>query len=409
MWSTRLWPAALAALCGAGGCQGPGGPLDGQTIGADTDPTGDADPSGDPSASATSAPDTATTGADGTADGSDGDTTDGDESTGSTGGDCGVPGAWCGPVPTCDAPLPNAGPELDWNETESTFVVASGANNHRGRDMFYNEGDPQWVLAKFAYGVTDWDLEGEQIDLFLLRECTGDWEGLGSVLTTFEGTHPTVEGVEDTGGRVYFEIPAGATLGPGRHRIHMVVRGDGTTNDVYVEVVPPGAPVFVADIDGTLTTYETEEFTALLTGAIPDVNPGAPEALAALVAAGYHPMYLTARPEFLGRRTREFLRMRGLPPGILHTTLNATGALGSAAVDYKTGELDALAARGLYPDYVFGNTDSDAEAYDHAAVQPLDHRIFFQFTDMFGGRTIDSYTELIAEFQALPTLCGQAC
>lgn len=403
MFVTRRWHGWIGPVLLLSACQGPGGPIDSQTIGVEDDTNGDGGPiwgssTGDPIPPTSTAASTS----------ADGDDTDADTTASDT-GSCGIPGAWCAAPPSCDAPLPDAGPTVDWNETESTLVVGSGGANHRGRDMFYNEGDPQWVLAKFAYGLTDWDLEGEQVDLFVLRDCAGDWEGLGTTLTTFEGDHPTTEGVEDTGGRLYVQIPAAQALGPGRHRVHMVVRGDDTRTDMFIEVVPAGTPIFTADIDGTLTTHETEEFDALLTGDVPEVNPGAPEALWALVHAGYHPMYLTARPEFLGERTREFLRVQGLPPGIVHTTLNKTGALGSAAVEYKSGELDALAARGLVPDYVFGNTDSDAEAYDHAAIMPLQNRIFFQFEDMFGGRTIDSYTELIAEFDALPALCEQPC
>ncbi|MCA9712201.1 MAG: phosphatidylinositol transfer protein [Myxococcales bacterium] len=309
----------------------------------------------------------------------------------------------CMPVPSCVAPPPNAGPTMDWEHLESSLVVASGAPRHRGRDMFYNPGDTQWVMAKFAYGPTDWDLEDERVDLFLLRGCEGDWEYLGPTFTTTEGNHATVEGVEDTGGRVYFQIPM--PLGVGRHRIHMVVRGDDTRADTYIEVVEPGTPIFLSDIDGTLTTDEWERLLDFLLDNIPDVNEGAPQALHALAAKGYRPMYLTARPEFLGNRTYEFVELRGLPPGIIHTTLTGTGALGGSAATYKTDELAALAARGLVPAYVFGNTDSDAQAYQNAGIQPLDHRIFFQFEDAFGGRTIDSYLELVDEFEALAPVC----
>lgn len=325
---------------------------------------------------------------------------DPDSTTGPTG--------QCPPVPACDAPLPDAGEQLPWEHPiESGAVVASGAPRHRGRDMFYNPGDTQWAMAKFAYGLTDWDLEDERVDVFLLRDCAGreqdDWEYLGPTFTTNEGNHPTVEGVEDTGGRVYFQIPT--PLGLGRHRIHMVVRGDDSRTDTYIEVVEPGTPIILSDIDGTLTTDEWERLVDFLLDTIPDVNPGAPEALHALVAQGYRPMYLTARPEFLGDRTYQFVEERGLPPGIIHTSLLATGALGDVAVEYKTAELAALAARGLVPAYVFGNTDSDAEAYDNGGIQPLDHRIFFQYVDAFGGRTIQSYEDLVPEFEALDPVC----
>jgi phosphatidate phosphatase PAH1 len=272
--------------------------------------------------------------------------------------------------------------------------------------MFYGEDDPQWVLAKFAYGPTDYDLENERVDLWLLRGCEGiEWEMLGSVHTTLEGSHDEVEGVVDTGGRVYFEIPADARLSPGRHRVHMIVRGDLTTADQYIEVVPPGTPVVLTDVDGTLTTSETEEFWDLFAGTLPDVRPGAVETLQALAERGYHPIYLTARPEWLGARTQEYVRERGLPPGIVHTSLFFEGALDQAAIDFKTAELAAFAARGLVPSWVFGNTDSDAVAYDNAGIQPLEQRVFIQFDDTHGGRRVESWTELVPEMAALPDLC----
>lgn len=390
-WSCLL-TGALAGLSLACTPAGAGPDATG-TPGSTTTPTSDSPVAtgttevGDPSAG--DADGTETTAADPTA-GPDPDSTTG-------------PPPECMPVPSCEAPLPDAGPLLDWEHTESSLVVASGSARHRGRDMFYNPEDPQWAMAKFAYGLTDWDLEDERVDLFLLRGCEGDWEYLGPTFTTNEGNHPTVEGVEDTGGRVYFQIPA--TLGLGRHRIHMVVRGDDSRVDTYIEVVEPGTPMILSDIDGTLTTDEWERLVDFLLDNIPDVNPGAPQALHALVAQGYRPMYLTARPEFLGDRTAEFIAARGLPPGIIHTTLSPTGALGDTAVTYKTAELAALAGRGLVPAYVFGNTDSDAEAYDNAGIEPLQNRVFFQYEDAFGGRTIESYEDLVPEFEALDPVC----
>lgn len=327
-------------------------------------------------------------------------TTPSDESSSSSGG-----ALVCDPPPACDAPTPAPGPLLDWDHTESTFVTNAGGPRHRGRDMFYLPDDDQWVLAKFAYAANDWDLSGERVDLYLLRDCTGDWEPLGSATTTFDDEHFEVEGVPDSGGWVYYQIPEALQLGVGRHRIWAVVRGDGTSTDVYLDVVEPGTKLFVTDVDGTLTTTETEEFDALLSGTLPEAHLLAPEALWALFDKGYHPFYLTARPEWLGDRTRAFIEQRGFPPGLYHTTLSFDGALGSAATDFKSGELDALADRMLDPVWVFGNTSSDGDAYEHANVQPLDHRIFFQYDDTHGGRRIDDYNQLLGEFMALDAVC----
>ncbi len=268
--------------------------------------------------------------------------------------------------------------------------------------MFYNPGDQIWVMGKFAYGVLDDDIADEEIDLYLNEGCGDAWIPLGTVNTTDDGDHPTVEGVEDSGGWVYFDATS-LGLGEGRHRFLMVVAGDLTTTEVYIDIVAAGTPIIVSDVDGTLTTQETEEFTALLSGQLPNANPDSAAVLTALAKQGYRVFYLTARPEFLGRRTREFLEAHDYPLGLVHTTLSFGGATGSAAVAYKSGELEAIAARGLVPSWAFGNTDSDAEAFAGASVPEDDHRVMFQFTDdAFGSRRIEAYGELLAEIAADP-------
>jgi hypothetical protein len=308
-----------------------------------------------------------------------------------------VPGALCDPIPACDAAppmLPGQGPE------ESGYS--------RGRDMFYVEGEPQWVIAKFTkWGwPSDKDIIGSTVHVFLDRGCAGEWVELGTTITTDEGDHPIVEGVEDGGGRVYFEIPADQALEPGRHRVHLIDEDEWETAELLIDVVPAGAPLFVSDVDGTLTTSENEEAWDFLIGNLPDANPFAAQALSILAGKGYRPMYMTARPEWLDRRTREFVEVHSFPRGIIHTTTVYQGANGDAAAQYKSGEFAMLKQKGLVPSFVFGNKDSDALAFDNAGVLPLDHRVFFQFTDAtYGGRRIESYEELLAEFEALPDLC----
>ena len=324
---------------------------------------------------------------------------------GSGGGEAGSGGSanvTCPVIPACDAPLPNPGTATGWN----SIIPPFGDPNHRGRDMFYNPGDEQWILAKFAYGAIDDDITGEYVDMYLLRDCADTWEFLGTATTTNDGAHPTVEGVEDTGGRVYYQIPTDKQLGLGWHRVHFVVKGDLSTTDLYIHVVEKGAPVIVSDIDGTLTTYETEEFVALATGSLPAMQKDASNLFNIYAEKGYNIFYMTARPEWLGARTRAFFEQYGFPRGIVHTTLTKSGALGNEAATYKTNELQMIANRGLIPSYAFGNTDSDAAAYFNAQVQPDDHRIFIQFDDTaHNGRRIEQYTELLGEAEALPTVC----
>lgn len=256
--------------------------------------------------------------------------------------------------------------------------------HHRGRDQFYAVGEPQWVLGKFTYGDADKDLKDEPVDIFLLRGCAGQWEKIGTATTTLEGQHATVEGVEDTGGRVYFQIPKEKELPIGRHRVRMVV-GDGSFADQYIEVLPKGAAIFVSDMDGTLTERkagdtqlacdEESDFPAvwreLFTGnSEPAVHTGVAEAFHKLVDLGYRPLYLTARPEWLVPHTRRFMNEadrqdgRGdLPEGIIHTTLGLIGAINSAAETFKKNELKMLTDKGFNIGFGFGNRPSDVATY----------------------------------------------
>ena len=320
--------------------------------------------------------------------------------------DGGAPGdaaRGCPPIPVCNATPPDPGVARGFVHASSRFAASLGNPNHRGRDSFFGPGEAQWIIGKFAYGLLDDDIQGEEVDIYLLRGCAGQWERLGSALTTEDDSHDPVEGVADSGGRVFFQIPAAKLLGSGRHRVHMVVAGDRSSADAYIEVIAPGTPVVVSDVDGTLTTSENEEFSALLSGGTPVMNPEASNLMAALAAKGYRPLYLTARPELLLERTREFLSGHGFPGGIVHTTLTLSGALGDAAASFKTAELADLAAKGARVAYAFGNTESDADAYATVAGA---ERIFFQFSDdEHGGRRIESYAELLDEVRALPDLC----
>ena len=313
-------------------------------------------------------------------------------------------GPTCPPVPACNAAPPDPGPARAWRH-----AAPGGAPNPRGRDQFVNPGAAQWIIGNFQYGLgpVEAGLQDEEVDVFLLRNCGTTWEKLGTTLTTgATPSHPRVEGVDDVPGRIFFEVPTGQALGLGRHRVRLVVGGDLTAVDMFIEVVPPNTPVFVSDMDGTLTDSETAQFFAILTGTMPNANVDAAQTLTTLASKGYRPMYLTARPEWLVKTSQDWIVAKGFPPGILHTTLVGGGASGDAAAMFKTDELAMMAQKMLKPAYVIGNTNTDADAYNNADIQPLANRIYFQYTDTaWNGRRIEAYATLLPEFSALPLRC----
>lgn len=307
----------------------------------------------------------------------------------------------CQPIPACDAKAPDPGALRPFNGRKP-----SGKAWHRGHDQYFKEGDEQWIIGKFNYGnlLVRKDLKGEEVDIYVLRGCGDSWEKLGTAETT-AGGGATIEGIPDDGGRLYFQIPADKELGVGRHRVRLVVAGDHTATELFIEVLPAGVPLFVSDVDGTLTTAELAELGSTITGSTPEANDGAAEALNGLVNKGYRPIYLTARPELSVQRTREFVEKRFFPDGRIETSLAALlGLTGGKAVAYKTEALHRLADRGFEIAFAFGNTDTDAQAYENAGI-PSESRYFFKYNDKkFGGQRIESYREL-NKFASVEGVC----
>lgn len=271
---------------------------------------------------------------------------------------------------------------------------------HMAFDRFLAEGDDQWVIGRFTYGniIKRDNLRGEAIDIYVLRNCDSEqWKHLGRAWTsTQKGQYASVEGFHDRGGQVFFKIPEDKKLGLGRHRLRLVVDGDNSGADMYIEVLEQGTSIFVSDVDGTLTGSELQELWKLvLTGGMSSSRPFAADLFTRLEEKGYRPFYLTARPEFLHKRTRDFLKEKGFPGGVLRTSSKGLiGLKGEPAVDYKSQAMFDLQDRGFKLVVAFGNTDSDAEAFYNTGLS-ADRRFLLKYQDeAFGGTTIDSYEGL---------------
>ncbi|RZA19309.1 MAG: hypothetical protein EOP10_19765, partial [Proteobacteria bacterium] len=235
------------------------------------------------------------------------------------------------------------------------------------------------------------------VEIQLLRTCGGSWESLGSMTTTQKGQHPDVLDYVDEGGMVFFKIPDEKKLGLGRHRIRLVVSGDQSATELYLEILERGTSLFVSDVDGTLTTSELIEGVASVFGTMAPAHAGSSAVLKTLAGKGYRPLYLTARASNLVQRTRDFLKTKKFPDGMVMTSPASTiGYSGSKGAAYKAAILQSLEDRGFNVVYAFGNSKTDAEAFANTNI--LDANKYFYKFDGFdafgGGQSFDDYEGL---------------
>ena len=314
----------------------------------------------------------------------------------------------------CAEPTPFVAPgaPAGWrHESTRLFTVTQGAANHRAQDVIVQEGEPQLIVGKFAYGVFDKDLKDEEVEVFIQeRPPCGGWTSLGVQLTSEEGQYGDQYGIADDGGRIFFPLPAEQARPVGRYPLRLLVRGDESQAALTLTVLPAATSTVVFDIDGTLTTADfeliTELFTELFAGEyVPEMRDGAPEIVWRWASKGYLVVYLTGRPDFLHRQSLDWLVAKGFPPGPLHLTDTTGQALPSAGGvgTYKTEFLSKIKDEGgVFLDAAYGNATTDIQAYAAAGI-PLESTFIIGDHGGEGGTVgLVGYPEHLAEAQAMP-------
>lgn len=284
--------------------------------------------------------------------------------------------------PPCDE-RPNAFVYPDeaeaWREFDvSTDVSSVDPPNHRGQDVVVQVGNPQILVAKFAYGLLDEDMKKEDVSIWMQREVPcGAWEWMGDFRTSDDGQYGTQYGIEDDGGRVFFEIPEDRAFGVGRYPVRMVLKGDLTMAKFDLVVVAPGTQAIVTDIDGTLTKGDDELILEILEKLFNEtydqqMYPDADEMLTRYAAKGYLIVYMTGRPDILRPMTERWVESgdRHFPAGPLHLTdTNGQAVPNDEGVGtYKKGYLGYLKAQGLDIVRAYGNATTDIYAYEQAGI-----------------------------------------
>jgi phosphatidate phosphatase PAH1 len=212
------------------------------------------------------------------------------------------------------------------------------------------------IEGKFAYGALSKDLEDEDVSMWL--EVGAKWQRVMAERT-------------DRDGRARFLLARERLPSPGRYPYRLVVHGDLSRARGSVWVLPRRAEVVVFDIDGTLTAGG---FVGMhLTG-----HPVLPRQQAAELthrwrAAGYLPVYLTARPYLYTSYSRAWLETHRFAPGpVIHSDKLGAGLPGhSRAGTFKIGVLRRLVQEtGIAIAAAYGDQDSDVCAFFHAGVDP---------------------------------------
>ena len=293
------------------------------------------------------------------------------------------------PIPqTSCTGAPDAGPARGFRHSSSD-LIAQGAPHHRGIDLITTADAPtQTLTGKVTYGPTDKDLEDEDIDLFA---CIDDnWQHLGTTATNGDGKFALVLAAEQ-------RLPIAL------RDLYLSVAGDRTGAYFLALVAPPGTPVAVSDVDGTLTSFENA-YPESLAGGDPVVpQPGAPAALAAIAERDIAVVYITARGDRFTQDSRDWFAAHGFPRGPLRMPTAIITLPGEETVEFKTAALASLAGYELVAGV--GNRASDVRAYAAAGLPAS--RIFInlpEFADELaadinaGAATFfDHYDELRAQ------------
>lgn len=282
-------------------------------------------------------------------------------------------------------------PAQAWRHDVATpIITAAGAANHSAQDAIGSPGQDVNVPAKFTYGTVSKDLEDEDVEVFI-DDCTG-WQDLGAATTSADG-------------RISVTVP---DLAPGVYEVKFQVLGDQSMTTAYVWRLPAGTRVVLTDIDGTMTSSDSQLFMQMLDGShVPVAYPGAVALTHAHADQGYVVVYLTGRPYWLTARTRAWLADLGFAPGPLHVTdSNEEAAPGEAGVgDFKKAWISALIAAGYPIDFAYGNATTDIYAYLGAGLAADLVWIIGANGGMQGTHAvIDSWEARVAEVTQLPAV-----
>lgn len=191
-------------------------------------------------------------------------------------------------------------PREKWLKRRTTIKVRNLQQNHRANDVIVLEDKPQMLVARFMYGSLDIvSLSGEKVDVYvMIQPPSGDWVHLG-------------EAVTDSHGKLTFTLPDEKRLSHGMYPVKCVVKGDHTSADFFLTVLPPKTETVVFSIDGSFTA------SVSIMGKDPKVRAGAVDVVRHWQDLGYLILYVSARPDMQHRKVVAWLAQHNFPHGMV--------------------------------------------------------------------------------------------
>lgn len=241
-------------------------------------------------------------------------------------------------------------PKGDWNHGIVSAAIALGAPAHGAMDILASGAGTG--TARFQYSLLLKDLEDEKVRVFINR-CDG-WHDDGIETTDGDGaiTH------------AFSALPYGV------YDVRYQVVGDATVAAARLWALPKDTHLTVFDIDGTLTTGDSEIIREVLAEIFsgsyaPEAYSGARDLTVAWNGRTAIPVYLTGRPGWIAPQTRTWLDGLGFAAGpvVLAPTTADAVPTNSGVGDFKKDALNNWKAAGFKIDVAYGNATTDIYAY----------------------------------------------
>ncbi|XP_024891488.1 protein retinal degeneration B isoform X2 [Temnothorax curvispinosus] len=240
-------------------------------------------------------------------------------------------------------------PREKWNKKRTSVKLKNVAANHRANDVIVREGAPQVLVARFMYSPIDMiTLTGEKVDIHIMKNApAGEWTYISTEVT-------------DKNGRIIYKIPDDKALGYGLYPVKMVVRGDHTSVDFFMAVIPPRTECVVFSIDGSFAASRS------VSGKDPKVWAGAVDVVRHWQELGYLIIYITARPDMQQQTVVSWLSQHNFPHGLV----SFADGLSRDPLAHKAAYLNKLVKEhGMIIHQAYGS-EKDINVYTAISLKP---------------------------------------